>query len=341
MARLGRWSGWVLAWMLAALAACAADEGPGTPVWDPDAEVAAPDLAGPDPSPESPPDPSGREEVEPVPETEAVEDVAPELPPDTVTEAPCVPDCTNNECGEDGCGSLCGYCEWGFACKANVCVEVCVPACAGRECGDDGCGGVCGDCAANEFCGMDGTCVLKGCTPDCEGKQCGSDGCGSSCGTCPEGMFCLSSGECVADTSCHDVTPAGRCVGNELQWCDTSSGEGVLKKQECDPSKGLLCGYDSLARKYACVEPERCEPRCEGKTCGPDGCAGECGQCAEGKVCSTGGQCGDPCGPVTAEGVCEASTLRFCHKGILVTYDCEAAGKVCQFDPISKTYDCL
>ena len=37
--------------------------------------------------------------------------------------------------------------------------------------------------------------------------------------------------------------------------------------------------------------PAPCEPTCEGKQCGPDGCGASCGACPVGDVCAAGGQC--------------------------------------------------
>ena len=315
----------------------------GVPVWNPDEPDAKQDFAVQPADTTEMPDPGAdplvSEEATSAPEPVSSEVL--EAVEEEVAEGLCIPNCEDNECGPDGCGSICGFCTWGKVCKANHCVEVCVPACEGKKCGPDGCGGSCGECAANEYCGMDYSCYLKGCTPKCAGKKCGSDGCGGQCGQCGPDEFCTETGECALDKSCHDVTAQGRCVGNELQWCDTSSGDGVLKKQVCDPADGLLCGWDSMAKKYACVKPEQCTPDCEGKECGPDGCSGQCGACKGGEVCSESGHCGEPCGEVTAKGVCEGDTLRFCHKGILITYDCAAVGKTCKLDPVSNTYDCL
>jgi hypothetical protein len=35
----------------------------------------------------------------------------------------CVPDCTDKECGEDGCGGFCGTCDTGAGCSNYTCVE--------------------------------------------------------------------------------------------------------------------------------------------------------------------------------------------------------------------------
>ena len=64
--------------------------------------------------------------------------------------------------------------------------STCVPQCSGQECGDDGCGGICGKCLGTDSC-VDGLCE---CVPACDGKQCGTDGCGGSCGSCSAGFSC-------------------------------------------------------------------------------------------------------------------------------------------------------
>jgi hypothetical protein len=43
------------------------------------------------------------------------------------------------------------------------------------------------------------------------------------------------------------------------------------------------------------IQDVGCTPSCGDRTCGPDGCGGECGQCADFEVCSSAGLCGpDP-----------------------------------------------
>ena len=44
-------------------------------------------------------------------------------------------------------------------------VDVCIPDCSNKECGDDGCGGVCGECSKSEVCSPLGRC-LSGTIPD-------------------------------------------------------------------------------------------------------------------------------------------------------------------------------
>ena len=73
----------------------------------------------------------------------------------------CTPVCIDSECGDDGCGGVCGTCpQVAPYCVLNQCAVSCEPSCMGRECGDDGCGGSCGVCTgAGLACSDDGVCV--------------------------------------------------------------------------------------------------------------------------------------------------------------------------------------
>ncbi len=76
--------------------------------------------------------------------------------------------CEDRECGDDGCGGLCGPgCGSGFLCDedSGTCEE-CVPECGDRPCGDDGCGGTCPPgCADDEACSLSGA----ACVPEAGG----------------------------------------------------------------------------------------------------------------------------------------------------------------------------
>jgi hypothetical protein len=100
---------------------------------------------------------------------------------------PCTVDlCDSN----DGCvysdsdeGTPCGD-MFNDICKLGNCL--CVPNCDGKECGNDGCGGVCGECSGQDACN-NGICI---CQPSCDGMECGDDGCGDDCGPCQDGSYC-------------------------------------------------------------------------------------------------------------------------------------------------------
>ena len=71
----------------------------------------------------------------------------------------CATDCADSQCGDDGCGSVCGECPMGWECDSKKCK--CIAACQNKECGPDNCGGSCGNCPSLEICGIDGNCLTK------------------------------------------------------------------------------------------------------------------------------------------------------------------------------------
>lgn len=114
---------------------------------------------------------------------------------------PCKPNCGGKECGDDGCGGICGDPNTVDGCPAyhtcnkatNVCM--CKPSCDNVTCGgDDGCGGKC-NCSGNYECNTETN--LCECIPHCEDDwECGDDGCGSPC----PGKGCGEDGSCVEST---------------------------------------------------------------------------------------------------------------------------------------------
>ncbi len=169
------------------------------------------------------------------------------------------------------------------------------------------------------------------CTPDCASKQCGDDGCGGSCAQCPGGMACVEY-ECVSGetTLCGAFLDCMR--GCYVQWEDTGN-QDACDETSCpvpqDDMDALMpvftcleeaCPGDAVdpacaiqALDVTCVEAAKecrggggsvCNPQCDGKTCGDDGCGGSCGSCDDGASCVSGScqssecSCGDQvCGP--------------------------------------------
>ena len=133
---------------------------------------------------------------------------------------------------------------------------------------DDDCGsGVCG--ADNECVGslkLGGACNQK---EDCISGNCHISN--KICSAGKEGSFCMGDKQCVSGTCGED----NLCNGPL-----SDVGEFCLLDNYCKDE--LTC------QNYKCVSGDICEPQCEGKTCGLDGCGGDCGVCDQDDVCSNG-----------------------------------------------------
>jgi len=234
----------------------------------------------------------------------------------------CMGDCTDKECGKDGCWGDCGQCGGneectdgectcladsllcdGVCCVAGeVCAEdvCCAPDCKGKACGEDGCGGICGQCNNNEEC-TDGVC---GCIQDsvlcndicCQMDQvcfdescCAIDCDGKNCGIDGCGGAC---GECGDNEECLEGTCG--CV------------------QDSDQCEDTCCPVGQVCFDEAC-----CTLDCDAKECGGDGCGGSCGECLPGQACINSG--------------CPMNGKQ-CDDGNDVDWDgCTSAGEIAEF----------
>ena len=241
----------------------------------------------------------------------------------------------------------------------------CVPDCKNKECGDDGCGGTCGKCADGQFCqkqkdsqghatGM--KCVQ--CT-GCNDKECGYDECKTACGGCTGGKFC--------DTDAHKcIDQPAYCVEKNGPNCGQNSGDCDPKLLDCVCNKGVTfftapdpycCGKDKdgnalpnwkwdlfcvveyqycgLSTYHDSFQVCPCEPNCNGKECGDDGCGGTCGKCADGQTCNDKGKCVSTvagCG----DGKCDSDSGEDCKT---CPDDCACQnGQVC--DAMGECVDC-
>ena len=180
----------------------------------------------------------------------------------------CTPTCDGLQCGDDGCGGSCGGCDDGKLCRNGHCACVVLDhqACCGNEiCWFDSCGVEEESVTACPNGCKDGQCNT--CTPQCDGVQCGDDGCGGACGTCPDGTQCHGS-VCICNSRDHAA-----CCGNALCWFNS-----------CDAAEGEI-----LACVYGCADGRcnECQPQCEDKVCGDDGCGGRCpDRCGAGYQCT-------------------------------------------------------
>jgi hypothetical protein len=284
-----------------------------------------------------------------------------EVPADTAVEVapelPCVPDCAGPDgpklCGDDGCGGLCGTCNFGDTCVDGACVtpvncgdgqcvegescEDCAvdcgkcPACGDEACNGEetclDCPGDCGDCCGDAACTAAHGEDCFTCAADC-GICCGDDACvlehGEDCTTCTEDC-----GLCCGDGAC-TVEHGEDCFSCAVD-CDPCCGDGA-----CVTEHGESC-ETCAADCGAC--PECGDGECNGvETCGL--CPGDCPcgvdavcfedacclpDCTD-KVCGSdgcGGSCGDclPGTGCTADGVCVTSGDGTC----LEIYQCRVA----------------
>lgn len=163
----------------------------------------------------------------------------------------CRPFCDGKQCGEDGCGGVCGShyggCESGLVCQQGSCV--CVPSCAGKVCGGDGCGGECPNgCVAQ---GSIYQCIesppnnVCACIPDCTGKACGSDGCGAQCAdTCGANERCNESNQCepIPD-ECVSDCGARQCGRDPVcqRFCPLASDGQCSEAGDSCSSQGTCC----------------------------------------------------------------------------------------------------
>jgi hypothetical protein len=197
--------------------------------------------------------------------------VVPDVYPDTVDLVPdiCVSDCTDRDCGDDGCGGSCGDCS-----EMTICSEIgtCVPLpCqSSKDCpGDFICFKemqICVECAVDDDC-LEG----KLCNPSYECYEplyCDSDKdckdydmvCNKDSGLCVE---CLAHPDCPDEHYCKDFfcfpnackPEQSQCAGNVIQLC-AEDGSVWLDQQTCPETD--YC-------EEASCHPKTCIP--ETKTC--------------------------------------------------------------------------
>lgn len=118
----------------------------------------------------------------------------------------------------------------------------------------------------------------------------------------------------VTAAGCDGVTYEGCCDGAQLKYCENDQ----LKTMDCsskpncgwDAEKGFYnCGTSgaadpSGANPLACGGGVVCEPDCDGKQCGGDGCGGVCGACSPGHECTAAGACTPLCTADCTNKVC-------------------------------------
>jgi hypothetical protein len=171
----------------------------------------------------------------------------------------CVADCLGRECGDDGCGGVCGACDDGETCESGLCVApscgdlfpTCLAACAVRaDCGVTGAaaGGI---YDADNYACQDGGCVWQGCNSDAE---CAVDGgqpgqatkcLKNACGPATCRVTCAQTADCVAPGTVSVLMDADNwaCEAGLCVW------RGCTSTAECRAAYQGIPNADA----YVCV----------------------------------------------------------------------------------------
>lgn len=101
---------------------------------------------------------------------------------------------------------------------------------------------------------------------------------------CASGLVCSQRGECSPpDESCSDNAD---CM---TDWLCTSAHVCVPKIcSSLDPDENPCLKPENFGQETVCGPCKTCEPRCDGRSCGDNGCGGVCGICPEGGSCVNG-----------------------------------------------------
>gem|GEM_PF-3558485 len=195
----------------------------------------------------------------------------------------------------------------------------CTSDCTNRECGDNGCGGNCGNCGVDQFCNAAGECFYSDefCKGDtCRGAQiidiptaatlsgntreCSDNYEGGCCGMFTQDKIYRLNIErdanfyaSVSGFQAGLYIREDDCEGEEL-LCEKPDGETPASIETVlEPGTYYLFvdGYSFEAGEFQ-LEVDVCSPDCTGRECGSDGCGGDCGDdCPEGRTCSDAGLC--------------------------------------------------
>ena len=102
----------------------------------------------------------------------------------------------------------------------------------------------------------------------------------------------------VALVGCAEPDTSARCGDNEVNLTNEDCDGNDLDDMGCedlDFTGGTLACTDDC--EFDTSDCEGCEPDCDGRDCGDDGCGGSCGECGLGETCSADGLCEGECTP--------------------------------------------
>lgn len=253
----------------------------------------------------------------------------------------CVTSCEDKECGDDGCGGVCGDCR-GEACSQS---GICEPhECkSSKDCPDDlVCfedDGICVQCVGDEDCGPEASCgpdfachPVENCASDKDCKALNMV-CDKTLGICVE---CIKSSHCAQDRFCldgiclSDVCAAGESKCQELEvWTCSEDGGGW--------EVSVICAAQQYCEEAACKDMF-CTPGvsfCDGqiaRTCDKIGKAVvESVDCAIDDLYCLAGVC--------IEGVCPPGK-QFCISS-QIAGDCDAEGQFFVADQCPEEHFCM
>lgn len=178
--------------------------------------------------------------------------------------ANCVVDCV--KCGDAVCEDA----------EKDSCAADCDPSYNGNPCYDEKCKDPIAKCKADTDCNKFLACVKTGAAADDCGKELGLN---QTQADAINAFF-----KAISDCGKENCTVAGSDTCKDR--CET----------EYNADFACQCDGECLQYKDCCPDYETlcaaCQPQCDGKQCGPDGCGGNCGACPSGTTCNAGaGKC--------------------------------------------------
>lgn len=251
--------------------------------------------------------------------------------------------CWQKNCGDDGCGGVCGTCDPAQVCDVGVCSDTqscatyatCLAGCVDDACrqhcarvpvvcpAPDGCHG---EPACNDATGTCEYPVLDDGTPCDDGDlctrldECAAGVCvGSDPVQCAEADACNNAGVCNRRTGECAVKPKNRGT-------DCDDGDACTREDECN-GKGACVGTAYTCDVLACQASSTCD--------GTGGCAtapapfGDA--CDDGDPCTTGDAC-------DGTGACAGVSLACEPPACMTNARCEAGE--CRFDPAAADTAC-
>jgi hypothetical protein len=148
----------------------------------------------------------------------------------------CQPDCDSKECGDDGCGGICGACDDGISCTVDYCDDF--------QCHFAPLDSLCSD---NLDCTVD-KCTPSGCQNIPDDSRCGfSEYCWPWKGGCVY-VECFSDDDCLDDNLCNGIEQCDvltyRCLAGIALECD--DGLWCNGFETCNPLLGCQAGIPPI-----------------------------------------------------------------------------------------------